>query len=93
MLERLGIACPTCGGTRSVLAFSHFELKDSFLQNPLVTVGLALLVIWTFWAVAATAVPRWRVRLVIGAGLSKALRLSVGLLMVATWIYEIIRHL
>ena len=76
-----------------MLAFSRLELAESFLNNPLVTVCLLILAAWTIWALAATIVPRWRVRLVIGARLAKVLRLGVGLLIVMTWIYEIIRHL
>src|SRR5262249_19912433 len=45
-----GIPCPTCGCTRSLLAWSHFDLPAAFRFNPLffvVCIGLlAWFVLW-----------------------------------------------
>ena len=34
--EITGFPCPTCGGTRSLIALSKFDLVSSFMFNPLV---------------------------------------------------------
>lgn len=45
-----GLACPLCGGTRSVLAWTHLDFSAAFWMNPLV--GLACLGVcgwFLFW--------------------------------------------
>jgi len=92
LLDRTGIACPTCGGTRSLQALGHFDLVESLSQNPLVAIGAVVLVIWTLTSIIATMVPHWRVRLILEPRERKAVRMMVGGIVLATWVYEIIRH-
>ena len=34
-----GVACPTCGGTRALLALAHLEVGAALAWNPLVTLA------------------------------------------------------
>ena len=47
-LALTGLPCPTCGGTRAVLAMSHLRFAEGFCLNPLVAAG---------WVCAALLVP------------------------------------
>lgn len=44
-----GIACPSCGSTRSVLLLSHGNFTDALLLNPLGVFMAAIMLIAPFW--------------------------------------------
>lgn len=44
-----GIACPSCGSTRSVLLLSHGNFTDALLTNPLGVFMAAIMLIAPFW--------------------------------------------
>lgn len=44
-----GIACPSCGSTRSVLLLSHGKLADALLLNPLGVIMATIMLIAPFW--------------------------------------------
>lgn len=44
-----GIACPSCGSTRSVLLLSHGKFTDALLLNPLGVIMAAIMLIAPFW--------------------------------------------
>jgi hypothetical protein len=44
-----GIPCPSCGATRSMLAFIHGNFVQGFLWNPLGFFLLIALIIFPFW--------------------------------------------
>lgn len=44
-----GIACPSCGTTRSILLLSHGNIKESLLLNPLGIIMGGLMVVLPFW--------------------------------------------
>ncbi len=92
LLERTGVACPTCGGVRAALAFGRGDPAGAFLQNPLVALGLVVLAMWFLWAVVATVRPAWRVVPTPSPGEARVLRIAVVMLVAGTWVYEIIRH-
>jgi hypothetical protein len=50
--ELTGVPCPTCGGTRSLLALLRCDLPTALRFNPLFTLGCVALTIW----VAAVAI-------------------------------------
>jgi hypothetical protein len=41
-----GLPCPTCGGTRSVLALVQWRLGEAFWWNPLVALGCIAMCAW-----------------------------------------------
>jgi hypothetical protein len=58
-----GVPCPTCGGTRALIALAEGHWLDAVAANPLVSAGAAATVLWAVAGVVTTAVPRWRRRL------------------------------
>ncbi|MBK7703179.1 MAG: DUF2752 domain-containing protein [bacterium] len=92
LLEKTGVACPTCGGTRALLAFGRGDLTGAFVENPLVAAGAALLVLWFLYAAAATALPRLRVTPRLSPIETRGLRLAATAALATTWIYEILRQ-
>lgn len=44
-----GIACPSCGSTRSVLAISHGNFAEALQTNPLGFIVAAVLIIGPLW--------------------------------------------
>lgn len=92
LLDTTGVACPTCGGTRAVLACGRGDLAGAFAENPLVAAGAVLLALWFLYAVAATALPRLRVAPRLSPAEARMLRVTVAAAFATTWIYEILRH-
>lgn len=43
--ENLGILCPSCGSTRMVYSFMHFNFKDAFMYNPVMFLFLIYILI------------------------------------------------
>jgi hypothetical protein len=50
----LGIPCPTCGGTRAIIALKQFNIVSALSLNPLVTLGLLLSGIWAMMLLIPT---------------------------------------
>ncbi len=45
--EITGFPCPTCGGTRSLIALSQFDPVSSFMYNPLVPLFVIGLIVFS----------------------------------------------
>ena len=92
LLETTGVACPTCGGTRAVLALGRGDLPGAVVENPLVAAGAVLLALWFLYSIAATALPRLRVTPHLSAVEARGLRIAAAAAFAMTWVYEIIRQ-
>ncbi|OGC89506.1 MAG: hypothetical protein A2W25_16805 [candidate division Zixibacteria bacterium RBG_16_53_22] len=86
-----GIACLTCGATRSVTALSDFRLADSFLFNPLAMLFLVGLIAFSFLVGFGLIFGR-RLEIRMTARESWIIRSTVIGAVVANWIY-LISHL
>ena len=91
LVALLGMPCPTCGGTHAALALVRGDLAGAWRQNPLVAGATVGMLLWGAYAAAATFVPRWRVRLALGIGEKRALRIAALVAVLADWAYEIAR--
>ncbi len=81
-----GVPCPTCGGTRAAIALAHGDLAGALAVNPLVTLGLGLLVVGGLLD-GALALAGGGVR--IPARLTGWLRAVLVLLLAANWFWLI----
>lgn len=86
-----GLPCLTCGSTRLAQALLRGDLLEAATWNPLVFILLALI---TLWAAASTmrallGLPSWRV--VLTAGERRAAGLAAGSVLVAAWVYLVLR--
>ena len=92
MLRKLtGLPCPTCGCTRSLLAWSQLDLVGAFRFNPLFSSLLAGLLVWlAAWSVERVSgvafLGRWRAV----AARWPVFRILV-VLAVVNWIYLCLR--
>lgn len=53
-----GIACPSCGSTRSVIAIAHGNFAEALQTNPLGFIIAAILIIFPFWLLLDTALKK-----------------------------------
>ena len=91
MRDITGVPCPTCGGTRASIGLVQGMWHDAFAANPFVAAGLVLFGLWVVYGVAATLVPAWRRELVLGEGEKKAARISAWAVLLAAWVWQIVR--
>ncbi len=82
-----GVPCPTCGGTRAALALAHGDLAGALAANPLVTLGLAVLLVGGLLD-GALALFGGGVR--IPSRLSGWLRAAFILVLAANWFWLIV---
>lgn len=87
-----GQPCLTCGGTRSLHALYKGHLKDSFLWNPLVFLGVVAGVAYALYAIVAISLKTARIRF---SEFSERellmLRTVVVLALAGNWIYLLFR--
>lgn len=89
--ELTGIPCPTCFGTRAVLALMAGDWRDALRLNPLVGAAGIGLFAWLPWAAATVAVGLPRPRIPVSLA-RKAAWAGAGLVAL-NWIYLIVTHL
>lgn len=89
--ENFGLPCVTCGGTRAAVALTELRLGDALRENPLVPLAAAILGLWALYAAVATAVPAWRLRIVLTAREAQLLRALAVVIVAGVWTYEIVR--
>ena len=82
-----GVPCPTCGGTRAVLAMSQGRLLDAIATNPLITISTLALLAWAVGGLAATLVPRWRRTVEASPGEGRRFALVMFAAILASWLW------
>ncbi|UCE66322.1 MAG: DUF2752 domain-containing protein [Candidatus Zixiibacteriota bacterium] len=87
--EITGFPCPTCGGTRSLIALSQFDLVSSFMLNPLVPLFALGLILFSLLFLVG-AVTRRSVKIKLTERGKRILRYSVFFLFAMNWIFLII---
>ncbi len=87
--EITGFPCPTCGGTRSLIALSQFDLGSSFMLNPLVPLFALGLIIFSMLFLIG-AVTRKSVKIKLTERWKRVIRYSVFFLIALNWIFLII---
>jgi len=89
--EITGFPCPTCGGTRSLIALSQFDLVSSFMYNPLVPLfAVGLIVFSLLFFIGAFTKKSLSVRLT-GRG-KRIIRYSAFALIAFNWLFLILAH-
>jgi hypothetical protein len=85
--EFTGLPCPTCGGTRCLLAMGHLDFVSALRFNPLIAIGCVGLALWIVIALFDRAF-RTGVTVKIRRIMSNwpVLQIS-GALVVFNWIY------
>ncbi len=84
-----GFPCLTCGGTRSILALSQFDPGMSFLHNPLVTLFIAGLILFSILSLLSQVTGR-SVKIELAGREKRGLRILIILAVSSNWIYLIL---
>ena len=85
-----GIPCLSCGGTRSLMAFTRLDLGEAFAMNPLVAALGFIAAAYLAYAVGVWVfgLPRWRPS-IPSARWRNGLRLAAVSALVLNWTYLI----
>ncbi len=92
-----GIPCPSCGSTRSVIAFLKGEFIESLYWNPIGLILISLLIVvpfWLFFDVLYKKDSLFRFYVKVELILRKPKFAAVGItLIIANWIWNIFKGL
>ncbi len=80
-----GHPCPTCGGTRAMIAVAHGELFRGLAYNPLV--ALAGIGLWALLPIGLAVLAGWLPPPRLPVRLPAAWKWLVALLVTANWVY------
>jgi hypothetical protein len=83
-----GIPCLTCGGTRSLVALSQFDIVSSFLLNPVFSIFAVGVIVFSLISLYGYLM-RKSIVIRLSEGRKKALRVSIIGLLAANWVYLI----
>ena len=83
-----GHPCLTCGGTRAAMRLLLLDPAGALAMNPLVTVAGVLLAAWGA-ADIVLLMRRRALRVELGPGAMRVLRIAIPVAVVANWIYLI----
>ncbi len=84
-----GCPCPTCGGTRCVLALLHGRIAEAASWNPMVFTGLFAAVLFSLYAAAVLLFKLPRLRLRFSPAEARILRYACLFIISTNWLYEI----
>jgi len=84
------IPCPTCGTYRVFYHLAYLDLKNAFLSNPLIFIGIIILILLFVYSIAVFALKLPKYELVLSDTEKKYLLFIVIFFIIANWIYLII---
>lgn len=84
------LPCLTCGGTRTVINLAHFRIVDAFLMNPLVCLGILVLLLWGIITILGLIFKSPVYKLEISYREKKVILFSGIILLLIHWSYLII---
>jgi fumarate reductase subunit C len=83
----VGVPCPTCASTRSVVYLSHGDVASAFFMNPLVlSVSVAALV-YLFYSLLTFIFAAPRIVVALSGNEKDRLRVLAVLLVLVNWLY------
>ncbi len=83
----LGIPCPSCGTTRSLVSLVRGDVLGSLAMNPLAAVLIFIALLWFCYSVLAAILVLPRPSLILTENEKNALRLGAVMLVLANWAY------
>jgi len=86
-----GLPCPTCGATRSVVHLVHGDISHAFIMNPLAAAGVLIAIFFFFYSIITLLFELPRFRVLLRESESKAIRWGSATLLLAQWIYLVVR--
>ena len=89
--EITGFPCPTCGGTRSLIALSQLDLASSFMLNPLVLLFAAGLIVFSMLFLIG-AVTNRSLKIKLTDRGKRTIRYSAMALIAINWLFLVLTH-
>lgn len=86
----VGIPCPTCGATRSLVHLAHGDLPGAIAQNPLFAAGLLAALVWMAVSTALILLRSPRFALVPTWSEGTLIRLAAVVLFLLNWAYLLV---
>jgi hypothetical protein len=86
-----GLPCPTCGATRSVVHLAHGDISLAFMMNPLAAAGILIAIFFFFYSIITLLFELPRFRVLLRESESKAIRWGSVALLLAQWLYLLMR--
>ncbi|HAS55616.1 MAG: hypothetical protein A2X56_14025 [Nitrospirae bacterium GWC2_57_13] len=86
----LGIPCPSCGTTRSIVSLVRGDVLGSLVMNPLAAVVIHIALLWFGYSVLAALFVLPRPSLLLTEKEKNAVRLGAVMLALANWAYLVI---
>jgi hypothetical protein len=86
--EITGIACPTCGSTRSLICLSRFDIFSAFRFNPLVFIGIILFSLWGLYGFYVLFSGN-KIQVILSKKEWRSARWGILVLILLNWIYLI----
>jgi hypothetical protein len=84
-----GIACPTCGATRSITFLSQFDVVSSFFMNPLVCIGVIFTVFFLLHDFFTLFFDTAKIGFSVTEREKNRLRILIIVLVLINWLYLI----
>jgi Protein of unknown function (DUF2752) len=84
-----GVACPTCGATRSIVFLSQLDVVSSFFMNPLVCIAVVIAVLLLFHDFITLLFDMPRIGFAFTDKKEYRLRILIVLFVMVNWLYLI----
>ena len=86
------LPCPSCGGTRAFIAFTHGEGRRALQWNPLATLVAVFAVVFAVWLLLRWTIVRRPLAVQISRVDSIVVRALVPLIVAANWAYLLLNR-
>ncbi len=86
-----GLPCPTCGATRAVVHLAHGDISHAFMMNPLTAAGVLAAIFFFLYSIITLLFELPRFRVLLRESESKAIRWGSAALLLAQWLYLLMR--
>ena len=81
----IGIPCPTCGATRSLVHLSHGEFTSALAMNPIIAIVLTVAIFFFFYSLITLMFDFRRIRFIMTEREKNAGRVAAALLLLLQW--------
>jgi len=88
----IGLPCPTCGSTRSLVHLSHGDILSALSMNPLVTLAMIFAVMYFFYSLITLVFDLPRFSCILTDREKSLARAMFIMLLLAQWAYLTMKH-
>jgi hypothetical protein len=87
----IGIPCPTCGSTRSVVHLAHGDILSALAMNPLTTLCLMAAIAYFISSLMSMAFDLPRINFLLADKEKNVMRAGAVMILLAQWAYLIVQ--